>query len=47
MAKISDVSIPYYVKEEYYESTNITTQAPVTFLLEWLGREVFKEINIE
>lgn len=48
MAKISDVNIPYYVKEEYYESTNITTQVPVTFLLEWLGREVFKEmVNTE
>lgn len=42
IAKISDLNIPYYVPEEYYESANITTQFPVLFLLEWLAKEVFK-----
>ncbi|MEY8746111.1 SIS domain-containing protein [Paenibacillus tundrae] len=42
IAKISDINIPYYVNEEYYESANITTQFPVLFLLEWMAREVSK-----
>lgn len=42
IAKISDINIPYYVNEEYYESANITTQLPVIFLLEWMAREVFR-----
>lgn len=43
IAKISDVSIPYYVTEEFYESSNITSQVPVVFILEWLAREVHKQ----
>ncbi|MFD1136454.1 MurR/RpiR family transcriptional regulator [Paenibacillus urinalis] len=42
IAKISDINIPYYVSEEFYESANITTQVPVLFVLEWLGREVYR-----
>ncbi|MGD0031196.1 MurR/RpiR family transcriptional regulator [Paenibacillus illinoisensis] len=42
IAKISDINIPYYVNEEYYESANITTQFPVLFLVEWLAKEVSK-----
>ncbi|MGO4528146.1 MurR/RpiR family transcriptional regulator [Paenibacillus sp. 2TAF8] len=41
MAKISDVCIPYYVKEEYHGSIDLTTHTPVIFLLEWLGKEVY------
>ncbi|AIQ47412.1 RpiR family transcriptional regulator [Paenibacillus sp. FSL R7-0273] len=43
IAKISDINIPYYVTEEIYETSNITTQVPVLFLLEWLAREVYKQ----
>lgn len=43
IAKISDLNIPYYVKEEYYESANVTTQFPVLYILEWMAREVFKQ----
>lgn len=42
ISKISDINIPYYVSEEFYESANITTQVPVLFVLEWLGREVYR-----
>ncbi|GAK43355.1 enolase [Paenibacillus sp. TCA20] len=42
IAKISDINIPYYVSEEFFESANITTQVPVLFVLEWLGREVHR-----
>jgi DNA-binding MurR/RpiR family transcriptional regulator len=48
MAKISDISIPYYVKEEYHEIIDLTTHTPVIFLIEWLGQEVYNLItNIE
>ncbi|MCZ0703532.1 DNA-binding MurR/RpiR family transcriptional regulator [Natronobacillus azotifigens] len=40
IAKISDVSIPYYMSEEFYENTNITTQVPVVYILESVAREV-------
>ncbi|MCF7754184.1 MurR/RpiR family transcriptional regulator [Paenibacillus sp. FSL R5-0766] len=45
MAKISDISIPYYVKEVYHEITDLTTHTPVIFLLEWLGQEVYNLIS--
>lgn len=49
IAKISDINIPYYVNEEYYESANITTQFPVLFLLEWMAKEVtaFRKLDFK
>jgi DNA-binding MurR/RpiR family transcriptional regulator len=42
VAKISDINIPYYVTEEKYQDSNITTQIPVIFILEAIAREVNK-----
>lgn len=42
VAKISDVNIPYYVTEETYNNSNITTQIPVMYILEATAREVNK-----
>ncbi|QGQ44953.1 MurR/RpiR family transcriptional regulator [Metabacillus sediminilitoris] len=40
IAKISDLNIPYYVTEEFYEEANITTQVPVVYILESIAREI-------
>jgi DNA-binding MurR/RpiR family transcriptional regulator len=40
IAKMSDLNIPYYVTEEFYEEANITTQVPVVYILESLAREI-------
>lgn len=42
VAKLSDVNIPYYVTEEKYKKSNITTQIPVMYILESIAREVNK-----
>jgi DNA-binding MurR/RpiR family transcriptional regulator len=46
LAHISDINIPYYVTEEQThissEPTNITTQLPVVYILEYMAREVYK-----
>ncbi|MEH7443013.1 MurR/RpiR family transcriptional regulator [Bacillus sp. JJ1122] len=42
IAKISDLNIPYYVTEEFYEQANITTQVPVVYILEAMAREIYK-----
>ncbi len=40
IAKISDINIPYYMSEEFYQQTNITTQVPVMYILESIAREI-------
>ncbi|PDY44177.1 RpiR family transcriptional regulator [Bacillus pseudomycoides] len=40
IAKISDINIPYYVTEEFFEESNITTQIPVVYILESVAREI-------
>ncbi|XJZ26724.1 MurR/RpiR family transcriptional regulator [Bacillota bacterium Lsc_1132] len=40
IAKISDINISYYVTEEKYNHSNITTQIPVVYILETMAREV-------
>ena len=40
IAKISDINIPYYVTEEFFEEANITTQVPVVYILESMAREI-------
>ncbi|MRH43525.1 SIS domain-containing protein [Aquibacillus halophilus] len=42
IATISDVNIPYYVTQERYENSDITTQVPVVYILETLARELYK-----
>jgi DNA-binding MurR/RpiR family transcriptional regulator len=42
IAKISDINISYYVTEEWYKNSNITTQIPVVYILEETAREVNK-----
>lgn len=42
IAKISDLNIPYYVTEEFFEEANITTQVPVVYILESIAREIHK-----
>ncbi|KQL52744.1 RpiR family transcriptional regulator [Heyndrickxia shackletonii] len=42
IAKISDINIPYFVTEEFNEGANITTQVPVVYILESMGREIHK-----
>lgn len=42
IAKISEVNIPYYVTEEWFENANITTQIPVLYILESMAREIYK-----
>ncbi|KKI89199.1 RpiR family transcriptional regulator [Bacillus sp. SA1-12] len=42
IAKISDLNIPYYVTEEFYEEANITTQVPVVYILEAMAREIYQ-----
>ncbi|HZG72431.1 MAG TPA: MurR/RpiR family transcriptional regulator [Chondromyces sp.] len=42
IAKISDINIPYYVTEEFFEESNITTQVPVVYILESMAREIYK-----
>ncbi|MBB2482991.1 MurR/RpiR family transcriptional regulator [Bacillus sp. APMAM] len=42
IAKISDINIPYFVTEEFNEEANITTQVPVVYILESMGREILE-----
>ncbi|WP_029191016.1 MurR/RpiR family transcriptional regulator [Ornithinibacillus scapharcae] len=42
IARISDINIPYFVTEEFSEEANITTQVPVVYILESMGREIHK-----
>ncbi|MFL6557956.1 MAG: SIS domain-containing protein, partial [Bacillus sp. (in: firmicutes)] len=42
VAKISDINIPYYVTEEFFEESNITTQVPVVYILESMARVIHK-----
>lgn len=42
IAKISDLNIPYYVTEEFFEEANITTQVPVVYILESMARDIYK-----
>ncbi|MBM7541049.1 MurR/RpiR family transcriptional regulator [Amphibacillus cookii] len=40
LAKISDINISYYITEEFFQETNITTQVPVVFIIESIAREI-------
>ncbi|MGX6961653.1 MurR/RpiR family transcriptional regulator [Vagococcus xieshaowenii] len=38
ISKLSTVNIPYYTNTEMYKNTNITSQLPVTYIIEMIGR---------
>ncbi|MGM0904181.1 MAG: MurR/RpiR family transcriptional regulator [Bacillota bacterium] len=42
IAKLSDKNVSYYVTEEFFDTSNITTQMPVIFILEEIARKVFE-----
>jgi len=42
IAKISNINIPYYVTEEYFEKANITTQVPVVYIIESIARQIYR-----
>lgn len=42
IAKMADINISYYVTEEWFKKSNITTQIPVVYILEETAREVQK-----
>ncbi|MGX6443753.1 MurR/RpiR family transcriptional regulator [Neobacillus sp. K501] len=42
IARMADMNISYYVTEEWYKKSNITTQIPVVYILEETAREVQK-----
>jgi len=49
MAKMSDFSLSYYVpiekRSDYLHAHDVTTQVPVVYLIEKLGKEVYKLIQ--
>ncbi|UOQ49302.1 MurR/RpiR family transcriptional regulator [Gracilibacillus caseinilyticus] len=40
IAKLSDLNLAYYVTEETFQSSNITTQIPVVYILESIARKI-------
>ncbi|MBO1510213.1 MurR/RpiR family transcriptional regulator [Metabacillus bambusae] len=42
IAKISDINLSYYITEEFVDSSNISTQIPVIFILEETARRVYE-----
>lgn len=40
IAKLSNVCIPYYITEESFEGSNITSQVPALYTVEYLARQV-------
>lgn len=47
LQKLSDASFTYYVpSEKTYNTFTITTQVPVLFILESLGKQLLKESNV-
>ncbi|MBL1229264.1 MurR/RpiR family transcriptional regulator [Enterococcus sp. BWB1-3] len=45
ISRLSDVNLPYYTNTEMYRETNITSQLPVTYILEMLARKVHQIKN--
>ncbi|MDV4149883.1 MurR/RpiR family transcriptional regulator [Clostridium sp. AL.422] len=42
LSKISDINIAYYVQQEKIEEYDITTQIPVLYIIEAVGRKIYK-----
>lgn len=45
IAKASDNNVSYYVTEEFFAESNVTTQIPVIYILEELARKVYEMRN--
>lgn len=43
ISNISDVNIPYFTGTEMFQDTNITSQLPVTYILEILAKRVYND----
>ncbi|WEG73140.1 MurR/RpiR family transcriptional regulator [Vagococcus intermedius] len=46
IAKLSDVNIPYYIKTEKIGDSDVTSQIPVIYILEYLAKEYRRRKNI-
>ncbi|MCE7793003.1 MurR/RpiR family transcriptional regulator [Salipaludibacillus sp. CUR1] len=44
-AQIADYSLAYYISTEFNDTANITTQLPVLYLIETLGRVTFEKVK--
>ncbi|GAA0084265.1 MurR/RpiR family transcriptional regulator [Clostridium sp. CTA-7] len=42
LAKISDINIGYYVQQEKTEENDITTQIPALYIIETIGRKLYR-----
>lgn len=45
IAKISDLNLSYYIKESHIGNSNITSQLPVMYIIERIGRKVMSRKN--
>lgn len=47
IAKLSDLNIPYYVQEVKINYSDITTQLPVLYMIERIGKKLYNQYVIE
>ena len=47
IAKISDLNLPYYVQQVKVNYSDITTQIPVLYMIERIGKKLYNEYGIE
>ncbi|GAB2536183.1 MurR/RpiR family transcriptional regulator [Gracilibacillus alcaliphilus] len=47
IAKLSDINLAYYVTEEWFQTSNITTQVPVVYILESIARKLSSQPSDE
>ncbi|MGJ9382244.1 MurR/RpiR family transcriptional regulator [Salipaludibacillus sp. CF4.18] len=45
VAQLSDYPLPYYINTEFIEKANITTQLPVLYLIETLGKATYESLH--
>lgn len=46
LAKISDINIGYYVQQEKVEDKDITTQIPALYIIETIGRRLYRNFKV-
>ncbi|MCQ2968795.1 MAG: MurR/RpiR family transcriptional regulator, partial [Clostridium sp.] len=47
IAKISNLNLPYYVQQVKVNYSDITTQIPVLYMIERIGKKLYNEYGIE
>ena len=47
IAKISDLNLPYYVQQVKVNYSDITTQIPVLYMIERIGKKLYNQYGIE